>query len=199
MKIEIEVPAECPEWPITLYYVQKGIGTGMSIFDYLQTVRHLDDEDLTAKNRKTLEAIVKPQFETYGNTGTRNLLIHRLATELESAGQFDAILCPQSRRPQFQGFALEATAKYHECKNLTGRFKKASDIQAGTDGTSYEMLENILEYTPGDDEKCLKRILILDDLVASGKTIAAYCSKLSDNGVPADCEFVVVAPLWLPD
>ncbi|MCC3243803.1 phosphoribosyltransferase [Methylocystis sp. WRRC1] len=42
-------------------------------------------------------------------------------------------------------------------------------------------------------------MLIVDESVASGKTVAAVLEHLRHAGLPGDCKIMVAAPAWLKE
>jgi len=66
-----------------------------------------------------------------------------------------------------------------------GRKKKATDA-----GTVEEMVEEF-DYKAGGDETDLKSVIIVDETLATGKTIAATLKHLRNAGMPQGCRIAI--------
>ena len=116
-----------------------------------------------------------------------------LVNEINLSGMtFDAVVCAPSKDtdviPYFRA-VLERLPLRDISKNLTRKEeKKASRPETTVD----DMIEEFV-YTPDGREPNIRSILIVDESVATGKTIAAILHHLRAAGLPEDAKIAVAA------
>jgi hypothetical protein len=107
---------------------------------------------------------------------------------------FDAIVSPPSTHPDVKVY-LKALRK-RKILDLSGRFSRNGITKAATADFLRDLIDEF-KYSASGDESKIKSLLIVDDLVASGNTIAAVLDHLEKAGLPDDCQITVAAPVWL--
>lgn len=75
--------------------------------------------------------------------------------------------------------------------DIGDRFDKDRGVLAGDTCTAPSAIYNSISYSPRGDEHTFQRILIVDDVIADGKTIRALLRRLLENGVRPDARFYV--------
>lgn len=113
----------------------------------------------------------------------------------EVQGSFDAMIVPPSTHDRAMPYAQELVECCHV--DITKRFKRAHGTRSG-DGCSITQLMSAVSFSPIGDEANFKKILIVDDIVASGNTVAVIVDKLKSAGMPNQAAVWVACPLWLP-
>jgi hypothetical protein len=109
----------------------------------------------------------------------------------------DAILTPPTSRPELSTPYFDAVySKHKNAVDLTTRFSRLPSATAGT-GTSVDEFISQLTYVPSGDESRFKTLLIVDDVLARGTTVAAIVRKLREFGLPLECKIFVACPLWI--
>lgn len=119
----------------------------------------------------------------------------RLAAQLSK--NWDAVAAPPSSR-LWAGPYLDAAKKLHAAVDLTPRFTRSGSVRSSEPTTSLDEVVASLSYKPGGDESAFRSILFIDDVIASGKTVAAIVRLLRQHGVPFGAVLQVAAPLWIP-
>jgi hypothetical protein len=123
-----------------------------------------------------------------------NIYVARLAAMVPACSAY--IFSPPSRFP-FAGTYRDG------CKNpcsldISARFRKRDeDIVACNKDTTAEDVYRSIEYSPKGDETLITSILMVDDVVASKKTITALFSHLAEAGMPLNAEITVASLLRL--
>jgi glutamine phosphoribosylpyrophosphate amidotransferase len=116
----------------------------------------------------------------------------RTETQLDSV---DAVASPPSTRtdaaPYREKFAGIASI------DITERFSRRAPFKAGTSNDLDEVRAS-MSYASAGDESNLRSILIVDDILASGRTVSGMVSHLREAGASYLNEIYVAAPLWLP-
>lgn len=108
-----------------------------------------------------------------------------------------AIVSPPSSRPHLTTPYREALmAKFRRSADLTGRFERTGELRAGEGATAVELIA-ATRYRPAGDEGALDAFVIVDDVVAEGKSAAAIIALLRKSGVPETATIRLAAPLWL--
>jgi ABC-type uncharacterized transport system ATPase subunit len=109
-----------------------------------------------------------------------------VAAEITEA---DAIVSPPSSREDAKPFR-EAILRKVNTTPLGGTFSRKEKRKAADAKTVEEMVEEF-EYRAGDNEPDLKSIIVVDESIATGKTIAATLNHLRQTGMLKDCRVVV--------
>jgi predicted amidophosphoribosyltransferase len=122
---------------------------------------------------------------------------------IKFAGHFDdemgAIVSPPSSRPRLlDPYRAALLKKFPRALDLTDAFTDTSKPSSGL-GTSFEHLVTAISYKPLGNEPALKSLVIVDDVLASGRTAAAVIQKLTDAGLPQNCQITVACALWVRD
>lgn len=109
-------------------------------------------------------------------------------------GEFDCILAPPSRH-DFAGYYKDELASGRSALDISSRFHKTADVVAGQAETTAADIYEALAYDAQGDEHSWSSVLIVDDVFASGKTVAAVLSRLRDAGLASDVSVTVAALL----
>lgn len=120
-----------------------------------------------------------------------------LAGEAKAQIQFDTVISPPSSRNDADPYR-EAVLRQARVPDLSSRFSRNGSTRSAT-ATSLEEMCAEFEYKAGGDEASIKSLLIVDESVASGRTIAAMLCHLRKAGLPRDCVITVAAPAFLQD
>ena len=148
---------------------------------YLQSIRsgRIEDGSLTAQAYRAMA----PTFA------------RQLAAEVHNGTQFDAVVSPRSSRADAVVYR-ETILRDSNVPDVTGRFSRKNKVNAATASSLDEVIDEFV-YVPNGIEAGIKSLLIVDDSVASGNTIAAVLHHLREAGLPNDCAITVAAPAWL--
>lgn len=108
---------------------------------------------------------------------------------------FDAIVSPPSERADAEVYRNALIGK-PGALDLTDRFSRKGNVKASTASSIQEVVDEF-DYAAQGDESEINSLLIVDESVASGKTVAAVLEHLRRAGLPGDCKIMVAAPAWL--
>jgi uracil phosphoribosyltransferase len=81
-------------------------------------------------------------------------------------------------------------------RDLTARFSRNGKIRAAA-ASSVEEVRDEFNYQSVGDESEIKSLLIIDESLASGRTVAAVLDHLRSVGLPKDCIIYVAVAAWL--
>lgn len=98
-------------------------------------------------------------------------------------------MSPPSSRDDAQPY-LEAILERMKTAPLKGTFSRKGKKKATDAGTVEEMVEEF-DYKAGGDETDLKSVIIVDETLATGKTIAATLKHLRNAGMPQGCRIAI--------
>lgn len=186
---------ECPGHPpvhVDVHFMLRGKKAG--VFGYIQRSRNGALAGFNCSPEETADA---KNFYAMCPFYAESLGLH-LATS-----QFDAIVRVPSRYDQSR-WLFEMASKGDKFQspattapvNIGIRFAKDGSTRSGESGTSATQLAAELHYTPKGDEHEFSRVLIVDDSIASGRSIAVIIARLLDNGVPSTCKFTAACYFW---
>lgn len=190
-KVELfNVPQDSPMLAVQVVHIRKArLDAGP--FTCLQAVRqpHFSDmpfEDLPgAKEYLAMVPIYTARLSDLFRDGA-------------GVGPVDAILSPPSSRPELSNpYRRCISDKQPLACDLTHSFQRAKDAPRAADGATLQKVVDSLAYSPCNKEPSFKRIVIVDDVLKSGVTVAAIVHHLRTIGLPPSCEVFVVCPLWL--
>ena len=112
----------------------------------------------------------------------RTQLVH----EIQQAGiTFDAVVCPPSMGEDIEPYR-QAVLERWPVRDLTGNFTRQGLKRAVHPDTSVEDMIAEFGYTPDGKEAELRSLLVVDESVASGKTIGAVLYHLREHGMRKD-------------
>jgi predicted amidophosphoribosyltransferase len=163
---------------VSLAYLRKG-PTYLGELTALQGLRsgHVSPDSLVALEYQNLARL-------YGL---------RLSQEVRE--RFDAIVTPPSTHSRVAPY-LAALRRVADV-DLSDGFRRHRETRSAEGCELGELIEAI-SYSPNKRESELKAVLIVDDIVASGRTAAALMHHMRLAGVAAECKFSLACPLWLP-
>lgn len=96
---------------------------------------------------------------------------------------FDVIISSPSNTILQQPYFDKIIEKYNDAVNLTPSFSKISDVSSGATRNFEEIYNNIsFELNTEVGKKDYENILIIDDFMADGKTVAAILQRLYNSG-----------------
>lgn len=149
---------------------------------YLQSVRSgkLDHTSLVAQSYKSMAKIYARQLA-------------RAVVNIEL--RFDAVVVPPSKRSGVDVYR-NAVVERLGVRDMTNGFSRKGMASAATASSVSEMIEEF-DYVAFDGESEIKSLLIVDELVASGKTYAAVLHHLREAGLTRDCKITVATAAWL--
>jgi hypothetical protein len=123
--------------------------------------------------------------------------VAQLSSLIPQDASFDAILMPPSSRRD--AVPYKAAVHGRAATDISPLFKRSPGVTSGNTATTMAALTDALSYQSAGDEKTFHSLLIVDESVASGKTIAAIVHHLRAAGLPPDCKITVAAPAWFAE
>lgn len=110
----------------------------------------------------------------------------KLVQEIEQAGIiFNAVVCPPSDGDDIEPYR-QAVLERWPVRDLTGNFTRQGRKRAVRPDTTVEDMIAEFVYTPDGKEAEIRSLLVIDESVASGKTIAAVLHHLRKHGMLED-------------
>jgi hypothetical protein len=103
---------------------------------------------------------------------------------------FDAIVTPPSCRQDADPYR-SAIAEDQNAMDLTSGFTRLNKYKAGDSNTTVEDMVMEFVYKGSGKEAEIKELLIVDESISSGKTVAAMLVRLREAGLPEDCRITV--------
>lgn len=101
----------------------------------------------------------------------------------------DAIVSVPSSRADVNPYREEIQRRCCT-ESLRGSFSRKGEIKAANGGTVEDMI-NEFDYRSAGNEADIKAIIIVDESIATGSSVAAALSHLRTAGLPQDCKVVV--------
>jgi uracil phosphoribosyltransferase len=165
---------------VRLVFLRKYPNLGDMI--YLQSSRsgRMKDDSAAAQSYKNMATIYAGQLA---------------ATVTNRTATFDALIAAPSSRHDTDVYR-DAIVLSSGLRDLTTGFSRKGKIKAAT-AKSVEEVINEFDYAPTGSEAKIKSLLIVDESVASGKTLAAVLHHLRKAGLSKDCQITVVVAAWL--
>ena len=116
-----------------------------------------------------------------------------LATEVVKEGRtFDAVVSPPSSRNDIDAYR-NAILTLAPARVLSG-FTRKGKVKAGDSGSSLADMIDEFNYAPDGQEREILSLLIVDEIIAEGKTAAALLEHLKRHGLPNEAE--VILAVW---
>lgn len=113
-------------------------------------------------------------------------LQRKLVQEIEQAGIiFDAVVCPPSYGDDIEPYR-QAVLERWPVRDITGNFTRQGRNRAVRPDTTVEDMIAEFIYAPDGKEEEIRSLLVIDESVASGKTIAAVLHHLRKHGMLED-------------
>ncbi len=123
--------------------------------------------------------------------GMKKQFAVELAAQINSEiPEFDAVVSPPSSRPDANPYR-EAVLRDKKVLDLTRCFSRKGRVKIGRDETTLDQAFDELTYQPSGNERDVKSLLIVDESIASGKTVAAVLHHLRGAGLPERCKITV--------
>jgi hypothetical protein len=104
-----------------------------------------------------------------------------------------SLITPPSSRNDSQPY-VDAILLDRPLLNLSAQMSRKYGVRAAT-ATSLQQLIDEFEYRPSGKEPSIKSLLIVDETIASGRTVHAVLHHLLREGLPIDCEVTAVTAL----
>lgn len=98
---------------------------------------------------------------------------------------YDAVVSPPSSRSDATPYRNEVLDE--NIVDLTSAFSRSCAVKAGDHRTTVNDLVADFHYQPSGSEQLIKSLLIVDETISSGKTVAAVLECLRTAGLPQDC------------
>lgn len=117
------------------------------------------------------------------------------------AFQPNAVLLPPTRRDHALALKDRFLPHFAQAVDLTSAIRKKNEaLRLGSMHhlTAPEMLKNY-DYTAMQDLRITRNLLLVDDVVRQGRTIAAILALLHKNGLPSDCQVRAVSLICFAD
>ena len=110
---------------------------------------------------------------------------------------WDATVSPPSSTTSAKAY-LKPIAARARATDWSGRFEPIKDVKSSGDPPpALDELIASLSYKRGKDEGSATSLLFVDDVFATGRTLAAVLHHLRQAGLPRICKIGAAAPLWL--
>ena len=119
----------------------------------------------------------------------------KLACEAKShAPHVDAVVSPPSSRNDADPYR-EAILRILPPRtiDLTTNFSRNGSVKSGDAATTLSQLINNMSYAPCGLESSIGSLVIVDDLIAQGKTVAALLDHIRHAGLKQSADVTVVA------
>lgn len=104
--------------------------------------------------------------------------------------EFDAVMSPPSSRNDTKPYR-EAIAPNRNVVDLSRNFTRKGSVKIGEDQTTLEQAIDELMYSPLGSEHTIKSLIIVDESIATGKTVAAVLHHLRGASLPSSCAITV--------
>jgi hypothetical protein len=115
-----------------------------------------------------------------------------LAAQVErEVPEFDAMVSPPSSRPDANPYR-EAILRTKSTRDLTPHFSRKGKVQVGHNDTTLEQAIDEMIYARDGAESAITSLLVIDESLASGKTVAAVLDHMRRAGLPKGCKVTVV-------
>lgn len=101
--------------------------------------------------------------------------------------EFDALVRVPSSRGDSDVLHGACLAKWPEAADLSPRLSRAGKFKAADAASVADMVAELI-YRRSGNESEIRTLLIVDESISTGKTVAAVLEILQANGVPADVE-----------
>lgn len=132
--------------------------------------------------------------ETY--EGSKSMFAAMLAKEIaQEIPELDAILVPKSSRDDVQPYLAKVLELKPGLQILSPRMTRKNKVKA-ISATSFASVIREFEYQPDGAEGSIKSLLILDDIVGTGRTSLAMLYHLCKAGLAKDCQVTIATPFW---
>lgn len=121
----------------------------------------------------------------------------RLADVFESGsglGPPDALIEVPSTRPYNRPYADEFRRRFSETLDLTPNVHRAGQFKSG-EGASFQEVFTDTSVTGTPPLANIRSLLLIDDVLAEGKTVAAVVARLREAGLPEETRILVAVPL----
>lgn len=117
-------------------------------------------------------------------------LLAKLVQEIEQAGiVLDAVVCPPSMGDDIDPYQ-QAVLQRWPVRDFTCNFTRLGEKRAVHPDTTVDDMIAEFAYTPDGREAEIRSLLVIDESVASGKTISAVLYRLREHGMP---EYAAIA------
>jgi predicted amidophosphoribosyltransferase len=112
-------------------------------------------------------------------------------------GPIDAIVrLPSDHRWQAEPYHAALLEKFPEAVDLTDRLSRPGDCRSNLDATMPQIKQSHI-YQPKGDEGTFRSLLIVDDTLRTGNSVAAMIGAFLEKGLRDDCWIVLARPLWI--
>lgn len=109
----------------------------------------------------------------------------------------DVLVSPPSTRPELiVPYRQALSKKFPDAIDRTEAFTSDGSVSS-THGASYEELLASISYKPFGDESKLNSIVIVNDVLARGRTVAAIIHRLKEAELSPTCSITIACPLWV--
>ncbi len=182
--VAVDVPIAQPRFAVSLYYLGTLPPYGHAL-EYLQYVRQPE----------RLKIIENATIHDYGSEYLELLpeLTLDLIALVSEAVKPDAIAGVPSSRTLVKPYLEACRGRFIEAEDLTPRFTRHGTARATESRSFEEILDSIVYQGPRLGH--VHSVLIVDDLLASGSTVAAMITRLRNAGMPVDAKVSAAVPL----
>ncbi|MFG1201770.1 phosphoribosyltransferase [Xanthobacter aminoxidans] len=105
--------------------------------------------------------------------------------------EIDAVVSPPSSRQDAVPYREAILRDRPGTPDLSGDFTRAGKTKAGDSKTTVKDMVDEFQYRSVKDLSGVKSLLIVDESISTGKTVAAVLQHLYANGLPEDCRITV--------
>lgn len=184
------IPVDAPQLSVSVYSLSVHGEYPPNALSYLQYVRSLSPDASKWKEYpfKEMKAEYPKQKEK-----TAQLLADYIQPVFSERVPTAIIKIPSTRDLNCPYYSA-IKERYRDAIDLTLYVKRHYKVKSGEGATFKEVFEDIY-LEPCDCLAGIKNILLIDDVYASGNTVAAVFLRLREHGLPDTARMQVAAPL----
>ncbi len=109
----------------------------------------------------------------------------------------DAIIrLPSDHGWQAEPYHAALLEKFPKAVDLTDRLSRSGDHRSNLDATMPQIRKSY-NYRSKGDEGSFRSLLIVDDTLRTGNSVATVIEALVENGLRNDCPVILACPLWI--
>lgn len=178
---------------VKLWYLKKGGSDDVGLIWYLQYYRVQKLYKFQSNNFQSNNHEMEKSYKV----NEKNFAIE-LAKSMEGY-QFDHIISPPTSEPFAKVYRDAIINEKGIRSDLTTTLNKAGETKAAYPNVTVEMLARSFEKTNLSDYCKVQSLLIVDDILSSGKTITALLQFMRGNGLNEYTNIGFACPLWVCD
>jgi len=137
----------------------------------------------------------RQQYENMRQTYANQLA----ATVAAAVPDADALITPPSSRDDVKPYRDAILKRLPKLIDLSEGVSREGKVKAAQNDTTLEQLINDFAYKPTGREKQIKSLVIVDETIGTGKTVATTLHHLRAAGLPIaeNCKVTIAIALWV--